>query len=176
MLDGLTGISNRRCFDTMLEKEARRAVRDGLPLALLLLDVDRFKAFNDTYGHPAGDACLREIAGAMGRMMQRPADLAARYGGEEFAMLLPGTDHAGATALAERVRAAVRDLNIDHPGAATGIVTVSIGVAVVWPQRSEQGAQRLVQMADKALYQAKAAGRDRVCLADEAEDLEPVGG
>ncbi len=167
MLDGLTGIGNRRCFDLVLAKETRRATRTGMPLALLLIDVDRFKAYNDRYGHPAGDACLQAIAAAIAREVHRPADLAARYGGEEFAVLLPDTDGAGALGMADRACAAVRALGLVHEAAPGRVATVSVGVAVVWPQPpgggDGQSAADLVQLADQALYQAKAAGRDRVC-------------
>jgi len=171
-LDGLTGIGNRRCFDLVLAKEVRRAVRTRMPLALLLIDVDRFKAYNDRYGHPAGDACLQAIAAAIAREVQRPADLAARYGGEEFAVLLPDTDTAGALGMADRVCAAVRVLGVLHEAAPGGVATVSVGVAVVWPQPpgggGGQSAADLVRLADRALYRAKAAGRDRVCCDGEA--------
>ncbi len=164
MLDGLTGIANRRCFDVALQKEVRRAARAELPLALLMIDVDRFKMYNDLYGPSAGDNCLRAIAEAIGEQVQRPADLAARYGGEEFAIVLPETGAAGALALAQRVREAVRSLHIAHRGSPAGIATVSVGVAAVWPSREQgQSVQDLIAMADKALRQAKAAGRDRVC-------------
>ncbi len=163
MLDGLTGIANRRCFDTALQKEVRRATRAELPLALLMIDVDHFRLFNDLHGHSAGDTCLRAIANAIGGQMHRPADLAARYGGEEFAVVLPETGEAGALALAQRVREAVRSLGIAHRGNPGGIATVSVGVATAWSLREQgQSAQDLVAMADKALLQAKAAGRDRV--------------
>ena len=172
MLDGLTGIGNRRCFDLVLAKETRRAMRTGMPLALLLIDVDRFKAYNDRYGHPAGDACLQALAATIGREVHRPADLAARYGGEEFAVLLPDTDGAGALGMAERVCAAVRALGVMHDAAPGGVATVSVGVAVVWPQPpgggDGQSAADLVRLADQALYRAKAAGRDRVCCDGEA--------
>ena len=164
MLDGLTGIANRRCFDAALQKEVRRATRAELPLSLLMIDVDHFKMYNDLYGPAAGDACLRAIAEAIGGQVQRPADLAARYGGEEFAIVLPETGAAGALALAERVCKAVRSLQIAHRGSPAGIATVSVGVAAVWPLREqEQSVQELIAMANRALHQAKAAGRDRIC-------------
>ena len=176
MLDGLTGIANRRCFDLMLQREFRRAVRAELPLALLLLDVDHFKAYNDTYGHPAGDECLRAIAGVLGQQMRRAADLAARYGGEEFAVLLPDTDISGAMAFAEWVRDAVRHLGVAHRTSPGRVVTLSVGVAVIWPQRDGQTMQDLVQVADAALYEAKANGRDRVHLGTPQPALAEFGG
>lgn len=167
MLDGLTGIANRRCFDAALQKEVRRAARAELPLAVLMIDVDRFRMYNDLHGHPAGDACLRAIAEAVEKQMHRPADVAARYGGEEFAVVLPETGAAGAVALAERVREAVRSLRLAHSGNPGGIATVSVGVAVVWPLRDQgPSVHTIVAMADGALQQAKATGRDRVCLED----------
>lgn len=162
--DGLTGIANRLCFDNAIAKEHRRAARSELPLALLMLDVDHFKRFNDAYGHPAGDACLRAIAKALSRQSLRPADLTARYGGEEFAVLLPETDIAGAMRLAERALTAVRALGIPHRDNLYGIATISIGAAVIWPRQDSPATADLVQRADKALYRAKAIGRDRVCL------------
>ena len=163
MQDGLTGIANRRCFDQTLAREHRRAARLEMPLALLLVDVDWFKAFNDTYGHLAGDACLRGIAQALDPNARRPLDLVARYGGEEFAVLLPDTDEAGAMAIAEAVRKSVRELALDHAGSPAGMVSVSIGVGVARPRPAGPDATGLVDMADAALYRAKAAGRDRVC-------------
>ncbi len=179
MLDGMTGIANRRCFDRMLDKEFRRTARSELPVALLL-DVDRFKAYNDTHGHPAGDECLRAVAGVLGRHLRRAADLAARYGGEEFAVLLPEADAAGAVAVAECVRNAVRHLRVAHRGSPDRIVTVSVGVAVIWPRRDGRTMQDLVRMADAALYRAKADGRDRVHLGTAQPALvdcnsEPAG-
>ena len=164
MLDGLTGISNRRCFDLTLENESRRCARSGSPLAVLLLDVDRFKAYNDQYGHPAGDACLRTVAKVLGQQMRRPADLVARYGGEEFVVLLPQTDIEGALALAEKVRFAVRSLAIAHHTSQSQVVTVSLGVAVAWPDRHGHTPERLIEVADMALYTAKRDGRDQVRL------------
>ncbi len=164
MLDGLTGIANRRCFDAALQTEVRRAARAELPLALLMIDLDHFKAYNDSHGHFAGDTCLRAIAEAIGKQMHRPADLVARYGGEEFAVVLPDTGAAGALALAHRLHEAMRGLRIAHRGNPGGVMTVSIGVAAVWPLRDEgQSSQDLIAMANRALHQAKAAGRDRVC-------------
>ncbi len=175
MLDPLTGIGNRRMFDSGLKREQRRAARTEHPLALLMLDVDHFKSFNDTYGHPVGDVCLQSIASTIGRLAQRPADLAARLGGEEFAILLPETDTAGAVAIAERAQDAIRQLRIPHRHGVDGIVTVSIGVAVVWPQRPDGGNADLVHLADASLYAAKAQGRNRACLSPlSAPPITPV--
>ena len=164
MQDALTGIANRRLFDSVLLQEQRRAARTQHPLALLMLDVDHFKSFNDTYGHQAGDVCLQSIARTIARLAQRPADLAARLGGEEFVTLLPETDTAGAIVLAQRLREAIRQLQIPHGRGLDGIVTVSIGVAVVWPQPPSGADADLVGLADAALYMAKAQGRDCACV------------
>jgi len=164
--DALTCLANRRRFDEALGEEYRRAMRVGSPLAIVMLDVDRFKSFNDTYGHPGGDACLQALAGVINRLSRRPADLPARYGGEEFVVLLPNTDADGALALAECIRSAMRDLAIPHAGSDFGFATVSVGVAVMTPFVSLQGPAALVEAADAALYEAKRAGRNTVRLAD----------
>ena len=162
--DGLTGIANRRSFDEKLNHEWLRARRDKTPLALLMLDVDHFKLFNDHYGHQAGDDCLRRIAECVAAIVLRPGDQVARYGGEEFAVVLPSIDMGGALMVAERVRAAVRGMAIAHADSAFGVVTVSIGVSSGVPsQDTRQDA--LVKAADTALYEAKHAGRDRVAVA-----------
>ncbi len=163
--DGLTRLANRRSFDEAMGVEYRRAMRAGSPLAVILLDVDRFKAFNDTYGHPGGDTCLQAVAGVLQGRCRRPADLTARYGGEEFVLLLPNTDAAGALAVAECIRGSVRALAIPHAGSEHGFATVSIGVAAMTPG-SPLGPAALVEAADAALYQAKHGGRNTVRLAD----------
>lgn len=161
MSDGLTGVANRRYFDATLANEWRRCARSRQPLALLMIDIDYFKRYNDHYGHQQGDACLRTVAAAIDATMRRPPDLAARYGGEEFACLLPETPLAGAQLKASRIEQAVRALALPHAASELGgIVTVSIGVAgVVIPD--ETGAASLVRDADLQLYQAKHAGRAR---------------
>ena len=166
--DGLTRLANRRRFDEALGAEYRRAMRVGSPLAVVMLDMDCFKAFNDTYGHPNGDACLQALAGVLNGRCRRPADLPARYGGEEFVLLLPNTDAAGALAVAECVRAAVRALAIPHAGSEHGFATV--GVAALVPDRP-QGPAALVEAADAALYDAKRAGRNTVRLADAPAEV-----
>ena len=165
--DALTGLPNRRRFDEALGEEYRRAMRVRSPLAVIMLDVDRFKSFNDTYGHPDGDACLRAMADTIKNLARRPADLPARYGGEEFVILLPGTDAAGALALAERICAAVRSLEIPHAGSDFGYATVSMGVAVMLPDAANQGPAALVEAADAALYVAKHDGRNTIRLAED---------
>ncbi len=164
-LDGLTGLHNRRSFDEHLSREWQRSLRTGAPLALVLLDVDHFKRYNDHYGHPAGDACLRAVAAALGSLARRPGDLAARVGGEEFALLLPDTTPEGARELAEAVRQAIGQLALPHAASLTADhVTASLGVAgcVPRPCAREEAEQALMKRADEALYDAKAAGRDRV--------------
>ncbi len=161
--DGLTGIANRRHFDDELVMEWRRAARSSKPLAVMLLDVDHFKRFNDLYGHPAGDDCLRSVASAIAATIRRPGDRAARYGGEEFAAILPSTDLAGARDVAERVRAAIQALAIRHEGSEAGVVTGSIGVAAVVPgAKAAPEISALLGTADAALYEAKREGRNRV--------------
>jgi diguanylate cyclase (GGDEF)-like protein len=159
--DALTGLANRRGFDEVLSREWRRCARSQRPLALAILDVDFFKRFNDAYGHVAGDACLRQIAQALGACVKRPGDVVARYGGEEFAIVLPECDIAGAIALGESVCEAIARLAIPHEGSTLGSVTASIGVATVDP-RDDGDPRVVVEAADAMLYAAKEAGRNRV--------------
>jgi diguanylate cyclase (GGDEF)-like protein len=161
LTDGLTGLANRRHFDETLELEWRRGLRDQTPAALLMIDCDYFKKFNDTYGHIDGDQVLRAVAGALRDSVQRPADLVARYGGEEFSILLPDTDIDGALRVAEAVRAAIARLDWKHEGSPLGRLTVSVGAASCLPNE-EDGAISLIKAADFALYHAKAGGRDQV--------------
>ena len=158
--DGLTGLGNRRAFDEALVREHRRATRDGECLALIMIDVDRFKSFNDCYGHPAGDECLKQVAHAIAATIRRPGDLAARYGGEEFVVLLPNTDEKGAAEVAERVRLAVSGLALEHVDAMDRIVTISAGVSATEDRTGETGPDELLRNADRALYCAKHGGRD----------------
>ena len=163
--DGLTGLANRRVFEAELVQEWKRAVRAHTPLALLLLDADWFKPFNDLYGHQEGDDVLRKIAACMQRLIRRPADLGARYGGEEFVVLLPNADLQGASAAAALICDGVAALDIKHDGSVLGRVTVSIGVASMRPQLGDDECE-LVRRADQALYDAKRSGRGRV-VADQ---------
>ena len=160
-LDGLTGIPNRRHFDEVLDREWRRAMRQGDELAILMCDIDFFKLYNDTFGHQAGDECLCKVAQALTSTMDRGGDLLARYGGEEFVAVLPGTSLSGASHVAAQMRKAVNDLALEHPGSPVGHVTASFGVAsaVAMP---ETNPQNVVGAADRALYKAKNAGRNRV--------------
>ena len=159
--DGLTGIANRRYFDSYLVTEVRRGARERQPLSLILSDVDHFKAFNDCYGHQAGDDCLRRVAAALSSAGRRPADLAARYGGEEFAMVLPGTVVEGAIDVAQAVCRVIEGLGIPHARSAVNPkVTLSQGIVSLTPDK-ETSSEDLIQRADQALYQAKQQGRNR---------------
>ncbi len=169
-LDGLTGIANRRRFDEAARYEWQRGRRHGMPLSLLLCDVDSFKLYNDYFGHPAGDLCLKKTAAVLTNQLKRPADLAARYGGEEFALLLPETDMDGALALAEACRAELERLVLPHPRAECGVVTMSIGVACTVPGEN-RSLEELIEAADSALYAAKRGGRNRVQATIRGESL-----
>jgi diguanylate cyclase (GGDEF)-like protein len=159
--DGLTQLANRRSFDEYLDKEWRRALRQQVPLALVLGDVDFFKRYNDFYGHLAGDRCLQQVATVLRQTARRPADLAARYGGEEFAVLLPNTEESGAILVAADIQAKIQALGIPHvQSAIADYITLSLGIACLVP-RPEIAPTFLIAAADKALYQAKMAGRDR---------------
>ncbi len=163
--DGLTGLANRRIFDEALAKEFRRAARKQKAVSLIMIDVDRFKIFNDRYGHPAGDDCLRRVAAVIAGTARRPGDVVARYGGEEFAVLLPDTDEAGAELTAQRVLQAVRGLKIRHEGGPNGVVTISAGIASLVPAELDSPAEILIENADRALYRAKDSGRNTVIRA-----------
>jgi len=166
-LDTLTQIANRRRFDSVLRQEWRRSARDESPLSLVFCDIDHFKRFNDTYGHQAGDECLIRVAQAMEETLNRPADLVARYGGEEFIALLVDTGLEGARMLAERMRARVEALKVEHRASEVAShLTVSLGVASVVPRPAVRP-EDLVDLADRALYAAKEGGRNRVVAADE---------
>jgi diguanylate cyclase (GGDEF)-like protein/PAS domain S-box-containing protein len=171
--DGLTGLLNRRSFDLAIERELAAAARSAAPLSLLMIDVDHFKDFNDHYGHPAGDSCLRQAAHALRNAAVRPTDICARYGGEEFAVILPDTDGAGAFLVAERIRTAIEHLQIPHAASPQGIATVSIGLATTSPTE-ELAQDELIAAADAALYAAKAAGRNRIVVAPDASE-PPLG-
>lgn len=162
MMDGLTGIPNRRQFDQALENEWRRARRNQAPLALLMMDIDFFKAFNDHYGHLAGDDCLRQLAKGLADILRRPADLVARYGGEEFVALLPETNTEGALDAAVRIQAKLKQLNIPHAhSSVANCVTLSIGVASVIPTDTLTVVD-LIKSADDCLYAAKKSGRNTI--------------
>lgn len=167
--DGLTGLYNRRRFDQVFEMEWRRALRSMRPLALLMIDVDFFKALNDAYGHQRGDDCLREIARVLEEQPRRGHDMVARFGGEEFAVLLPGADIPGALRIAENIRRAVEAQKLEHQNSGVGpCVTISVGVSSRTPQLGEN-AESMLYDADMALYLAKQLGRNRVEVRDSVE-------
>jgi diguanylate cyclase (GGDEF)-like protein len=167
-MDSLTGVANRRHFDESLAREWRRAQRNHNGLGLLLCDIDHFKLYNDSYGHQAGDQCLRRVAQAIAACADRGGDLVARYGGEEFAIILPDTSPEGAVVVAERVRRAIDALAITHNAGEQGHVTLSVGVTFLFAgQESRNNPADLVLQADQALYRAKELGRNRVSLAHE---------
>ncbi len=172
-LDALTGLPNRRCLDAHLERAWCRAAHAGTILSVLLLDVDRFKLFNDCYGHQQGDACLRAVAEAVSAAVRHPDGLVARYGGEELMVVLPDLGTAGALAVAERVRASIEALHVPHEDndVLGGVVTASLGAASLSPDAAHGGAgpRMLVEAADRALYEAKRRGRNRVVSAEGLE-------
>jgi two-component system chemotaxis family response regulator WspR len=173
-IDGLTGLNNRRCLDIYLETEWKRSARDKKPLALLMIDVDYFKRYNDTYGHLAGDDVLKRVAATIRETLSRPADFTARFGGEEFIGVLPNTGLTGAKHVADKVRRAVEELHIEHSAsAATGYVTISIGVASMDAKR-DGTLTALVEAADVALYEAKKLGRNRVFVSTRSMDRTPL--
>ncbi len=160
--DALMGIANRGCFDRALIREWRRAEREKVPLSLIMVDVDHFKSYNDTYGHQAGDHCLRHVAQAAEGALHRPCDLLARYGGEELVVLLPNTPEAGALVVGLHMAQSIRDLGLAHRASTTAsIVTASFGLATLVPRESLRP-EDLIAVADAALYRAKESGRNRV--------------
>lgn len=182
--DGLTSLANRRCFDKTLDNEWRRIMRQThnlsfvlnntskaedvisreLALSLLMIDVDYFKHYNDRYGHQAGDECLKKVAATISSVLKRPSDLVARYGGEEFAVILSNVPKDGATIVAERIRAAVEQLELPSGNPATRYVTISVGVASITPVSPEENPEKLLATADAALYEAKHSGRNQVVI------------
>jgi diguanylate cyclase (GGDEF)-like protein len=198
-VDGLTGVANRRAFDAAMDHEWRRACRSKASLSLLMIDVDYFKRFNDSYGHQAGDDCLRTVAAILAETSRRPGEVVARYGGEEFAVILPSCDQATAVKFAEKLRANVFARQLPHAASdVSDVVTISVGVATLmldcvtvgkqhpgWngpcPSATtcRDGATILISVADNALYEAKRAGRNRVACsrktADESLVVAPVG-
>lgn len=164
-MDGLTGIANRRLYDSTLEAEWARALRSQQPLSMILVDIDYFKEYNDTHGHIAGDHCLRQIATALKSVSERSSDFCARYGGEEFVLLLPNIEQKNAMQLAEKARTLIQNLNIKHNGDnASDTVTVSAGVSTIVPSK-DMSPTALFEAADKKLYQAKQNNRNCVMSA-----------
>ena len=169
LLDGLTGVANRRYFDRIITQEWSRALREQTSLAVVMIDIDDFKAYNDAYGHQQGDVCLQRVASALSAGLKRPSDFIARYGGEEFVAVLPDTSLEGARALSEAMRESVVALALAH--AASRVcrhVTTSLGVASAVPDRDSELAE-LIKRADEALYAAKQGGRNRICTASAGE-------
>lgn len=163
LIDGLTGVANRRKFNEDILADWRLCFREQKPLSLILVDVDYFKRYNDRYGHQAGDDCLKSVAQTLSETVRRPYDLVARYGGEEFACVLPNTVLSGAVEIAERMQECVRTLGIEHSASDVDrVLTISLGVATMTPT-GELGFEALIEAADKQLYEAKNAGRARVC-------------
>lgn len=166
-VDGLTGLGNRRYFDEYLDTEWRHALRAGEPISLLMIDIDHFKQYNDTYGHLAGDEVLKRVAQAVRQTFLRPKDLAVRLGGEEFIVVLPQTAREDVPSLAEKAVRAVRDLNIPHrASSAADHVTISVGAVSCVPKREQQPLE-LVEAADQAMYEAKLTGRNQAVVARE---------
>jgi diguanylate cyclase (GGDEF)-like protein len=164
--DGLTGIANRRYFEDIAGREWRRAAREESPISLMMVDIDFFKNYNDMYGHLAGDECLQKVAKTLKEHLKRPGDMVARYGGEEFVILLPDTDAKNATTLAEGLRRRIEKLGIEHAESfVSDVVTISLGVACVLPNENIS-LSVLISNADRALYRAKKAGRNRVGTVD----------
>jgi diguanylate cyclase (GGDEF)-like protein len=160
-IDGLTGIANRRQFDVILDQEWRRSVRGSLGMAIIMLDIDHFKKYNDHFGHGKGDECLINVATALKNSLMRSTDLMARYGGEEFAAILPQVEHQGAERIAEKMRSSIESLKIPHPKSGTSeYVTVSLGCATIIPTRGGSP-KPLLESADKMLYSAKESGRNQ---------------
>ncbi|RRW44614.1 MULTISPECIES: sensor domain-containing diguanylate cyclase [Pseudomonas] len=167
--DGLTGLANRRYFDMALQQELKRAERSGQPLSLIMLDIDFFKGYNDHYGHPAGDYCLKQVAQALKHSLPRSGDFAARYGGEEMAAILPACDRQGAWIVAKRIQDQLRKLRLEHHNSPFGVVTVSGGIHTYMP--GEDGVltgQTLIECADSALYEAKRNGRNRMVATESS--------
>lgn len=161
--DHLTGLFNRKFFDECFQREWRRAYRESIPVTVMLADIDHFKAYNDHYGHQAGDECLIQVANILKQCVHRSGDMVARYGGEEFVFVLPSTDIDGAAKLSQRIVQAVREANIPHEASASGRVTISMGYSVAM-QASDLNNDGLIILgaADEALYHAKDDGRDQV--------------
>jgi diguanylate cyclase len=174
LTDSLTGLGNRRRLDTALPEQIRLAARQGSTLSLIMLDVDYFKRYNDSYGHAAGDDCLGAVGTAIQQAVKRPGDLAVRYGGEEFTVLLPNTDSAGAVQVAEEILQAIRALHIEHCAHPLGKVTASAGITTARPSFESVTPASLIKAADALLYVAKQQGRNRWCCANEPSASQPL--
>jgi two-component system, chemotaxis family, response regulator WspR len=173
-VDGLTGLSNKGYVNEVMATEWKRAIREQVAISILMIDVDEFKRYNDTYGHLAGDEVLKRISKTISESVSRPADLAARFGGEEFIVVLPVTALPGAIAMGERLRGNIESLGIAHSTSCVGNhVTVSVGVASTIPQRADEYL-RLIELADSALYEAKRAGRNKVIASQQANGSHSI--
>jgi diguanylate cyclase (GGDEF)-like protein len=160
LIDALTQVGNRRCFDQSLHREWQRSLREQEPLSLIMLDIDCFKSYNDLYGHPAGDHCLTTLAQKVKQALQRPTDLIARYGGEEFAIILPNTNTEGAIAVTKLMQQTIIDLSIPHENSnISNIVTISLGISTLVPSEMQEPCV-LLDQTDQALYKAKQQGRN----------------
>ncbi|MDF2544467.1 MAG: diguanylate cyclase response regulator [Herbinix sp.] len=169
--DGLTGISNRRCFDDYMERSWKNSIRTGKPISLIMADIDCFKAYNDNYGHLQGDDCLVKVARAISSSIKRPIDFAARYGGEEFAIILPDTEIEGGLVVAENIRRCIDELSLAHEFSPVGDhITLSLGVATFRPKQSDQ-IGTFINKADIALYNSKQGGRNKITYFEEELNL-----
>jgi diguanylate cyclase (GGDEF)-like protein len=165
MTDGLTGVANRRNFNDTVDAEWRRCARAGLPLSVIMIDIDHFKLYNDHYGHQAGDACLQQVSAAMKRCATRPQDMLARYGGEEFILLLPQEAADGTEVVAQRIMDEVGKLAVPHAASPTApVVTISMGLSTAMPPLEGNDPSPLIRIADNNLYRAKQGGRNRYCI------------
>ena len=174
-IDALTGLANRRHFDARINQLWQEARKDKKPLALLFMDIDFFKPFNDNYGHAAGDECLQQVAKLLLTTVTRPDDLVARYGGEEFVCVLPDTDLQGAYQLACRLQENIKKLNLPHAySQCSERITFSIGIAAEIPMDNEIAPDRLLLLADERLYMAKSAGRNQIILKENAVEADSV--
>ena len=172
--DGLTTIANRRLFEKFLADEWHRAIRFKTEISLILLDIDHFKLFNDTYGHLAGDEGLKEVALALTKTINRPTDLVARFGGEEFAIVLGGTDAEGAEKIAKEAMEYINELKIPHINSETdNHLTISVGIAAMFVKLG-MSEDRIIEIADKALYQAKKNGRNQIFISDKTKEFYEV--
>ncbi len=167
LTDALSGIANRRKLDLFFEREWASAIRHKTIISLMMIDIDYFKLYNDTYGHQVGDECIKKVARIIDDILKRPGDIVVRYGGEEFAVVMPGTDKEGALIMAEKLRTEVEALKIEHNSSEKGIVTISLGVSCIQPGKKDSP-KDLFSIADKALYRSKNEGRNRATfLANE---------
>ena len=168
LTDELSGIANRRKLDLFFDREWASAIRNKSIISLMMIDIDYFKLYNDTYGHQAGDECIKKVARMIDSVLKRPGDIVVRYGGEEFAVVMPGTNKEGALIMGEKLRAEVEGLNIEHNSSEKGVVTVSIGVSFLKPGKDDSP-KDLFSVADKALYRSKEGGRNMVTFLTNEE-------